>query len=51
MTTAFQKIQKYALLLPKKIVERAANFVIPTHDIVVDPLVMPIGAMHNAMAC
>ena len=29
----------------KKIVERAADFGIPAHDIVVDPLVMPIGAM------
>ena len=28
----------------KKIVERAADFGIPAHDIVVDPLVMPIGA-------
>ena len=29
----------------KKIVERAADFGIPAHDIVVDPLVMPVGAM------
>ncbi len=28
----------------KKIVERAADYGIPAHDIVVDPLVMPIGA-------
>lgn len=32
----------------KKIVERAADFGIPAHDIVVDPLVMPIGAMATA---
>jgi 5-methyltetrahydrofolate--homocysteine methyltransferase len=32
----------------KKIVERAADFGIPAHDIVVDPLVMPIGAMRYA---
>ena len=32
----------------KKIVERAADFGIPAHDVVVDPLVMPIGAMGSA---
>ncbi|MFN3607308.1 MAG: dihydropteroate synthase, partial [Cypionkella sp.] len=32
----------------KKIVQRAADFGIPAHDIVVDPLVMPIGAMSSA---
>ena len=32
----------------KKIVERASDFGIPAHDIVVDPLVMPIGAMATA---
>ena len=32
----------------KKIVERAADFGIPAADIVVDPLVMPIGAMGTA---
>lgn len=32
----------------KKIVERAADFGIPSHDIVVDPLVMPIGAINTA---
>ena len=32
----------------KKIVERAADFGIPANDIVVDPLVMPIGAMATA---
>ncbi|AJE47248.1 methyltetrahydrofolate cobalamin methyltransferase [Celeribacter indicus] len=32
----------------KKIVARAADFGIPAHDIVVDPLVMPIGAMATA---
>ena len=32
----------------RKIVQRAADFGIPAHDIVVDPLVMPIGAMATA---
>ena len=32
----------------KKIVERASDFGIPAKDIVVDPLVMPIGAMGTA---
>ena len=32
----------------KKIVEHAADYGIPAHDIVVDPLVMPIGAMGDA---
>ncbi|MCI4665796.1 MAG: methyltetrahydrofolate cobalamin methyltransferase [Neomegalonema sp.] len=32
----------------KKIVEHAADYGVPAHDIVVDPLVMPIGAMPTA---
>ncbi|MEM8626884.1 MAG: methyltetrahydrofolate cobalamin methyltransferase [Pseudomonadota bacterium] len=32
----------------KKIVERAADHGIPAHDIVVDPLVMPVGAVGTA---
>ena len=32
----------------RKIVNRAADFGIPAHDIVVDPLVMPVGAMATA---
>ncbi|MEM9207011.1 MAG: methyltetrahydrofolate cobalamin methyltransferase [Pseudomonadota bacterium] len=32
----------------KKIVEHAADYGIPAHDIVIDPLVMPIGAMGTA---
>ena len=32
----------------KRIVERAADHGIPAHDIVVDPLVMPVGAMASA---
>ena len=32
----------------KKIVQRAADYGIPPHDIVVDPLVMPIGALGDA---
>lgn len=35
-------------LVAKKIVEHAADYGIPPHDIVVDPLVMPIGAMGTA---
>ena len=32
----------------KKIVERAGDYGIPSHDIVIDPLVMPIGAIRLA---
>ena len=32
----------------KKIVERAADYGIPKEDIVVDPLVMPVGALNDA---
>ena len=32
----------------KKIVQRCADFGIPAHDVVVDPLVMPIGALGDA---
>ena len=32
----------------KKIVERAADYGIPREDVVVDPLVMPIGAINSA---
>ncbi len=32
----------------KKIVERAADYGIPAHDVIVDPLVMPIGAINSA---
>jgi 5-methyltetrahydrofolate--homocysteine methyltransferase len=32
----------------RKIVQRAADYGIPAHDIVVDPLVMPVGAMGTA---
>ncbi|MBU3030986.1 methyltetrahydrofolate cobalamin methyltransferase [Paracoccus marinaquae] len=32
----------------RRIVQRAADFGIPAHDIVVDPLVMPVGAMATA---
>ncbi len=32
----------------RRIVERAADFGIPAHDIVVDPLVMPVGAIGTA---
>lgn len=34
----------------KKIVERAADFGIPAADVVVDPLVMPVGALNDAGA-
>jgi len=33
----------------KKIVERAADYGIPHSDVIVDPLVMPIGAINSAM--
>jgi 5-methyltetrahydrofolate--homocysteine methyltransferase len=32
----------------KRIVERAMDYGIPPHDVVVDPLVMPVGAVGNA---
>ncbi|MCW8925676.1 MAG: dihydropteroate synthase, partial [Xanthomonadales bacterium] len=32
----------------RKIIERAADHGIPTRDVVVDPLVMPVGAMPDA---
>ncbi|MHA1524385.1 MAG: dihydropteroate synthase [Alphaproteobacteria bacterium] len=32
----------------KKIVERAADYGIPANDVVVDPLVMPVGALNDA---
>lgn len=35
-------------LVAKKIVERAADHGIPAEDVVVDPLVMPIGALNDA---
>ncbi|MFT7496523.1 MAG: 5-methyltetrahydrofolate--homocysteine methyltransferase, partial [Urechidicola sp.] len=35
-------------LIAKKIVERAADYGIPACDVVVDPLVMPIGAINTA---
>ena len=34
--------------MAKRIVERAADFGIPAHDIVVDPLAMPVGAVPSA---
>ncbi len=34
--------------IAKKIVERAADYGIPREDIVVDPLVMPVGAINDA---
>lgn len=35
-------------LVAKKIVERASDYGIPASDVVVDPLVMPIGAINHA---
>jgi 5-methyltetrahydrofolate--homocysteine methyltransferase len=32
----------------KRIVERAMDYGIPAHDVIVDPLVMPVGAVQNA---
>lgn len=34
----------------KKIVERAADFGIPASDVIVDPLIMPVGALNQAGA-
>jgi 5-methyltetrahydrofolate--homocysteine methyltransferase len=36
--------------IAKKIVERAADYGIPKEDVVVDPLVMPVGALNDAGA-
>jgi 5-methyltetrahydrofolate--homocysteine methyltransferase len=36
--------------IAKKIVERAADYGIPRSDVVVDPLVMPVGALNDAGA-
>lgn len=46
--TGISEDPEVRFLVAKKIVERAADFGIPAHDIVVDPLVMPIGAMSTA---
>jgi 5-methyltetrahydrofolate--homocysteine methyltransferase len=43
-----QRIPTCASQVAKKIVERAADYGIPYSDVVVDPLVMPIGAMNTA---
>ena len=46
--TGISEDPEVRFLVAKKIVERAADYGIPAHDIVVDPLVMPIGAMGTA---
>ncbi|NIZ09903.1 methyltetrahydrofolate cobalamin methyltransferase [Pseudooceanicola sp. HF7] len=46
--TGISEDPEVRFLVAKKIVERAADFGIPAHDIVVDPLVMPVGAMASA---
>ena len=45
---ASPRIPTCASRWPRKIVSRAADYGIPREDIVVDPLVMPIGAMGTA---
>jgi 5-methyltetrahydrofolate--homocysteine methyltransferase len=45
---ASPKIPDVRFAVAKKIVEHAADYGIKPHDIVVDPLVMPIGAMGTA---
>ena len=45
---AYLKIPDQRFAVAKKIVERAADYGIPREDIVVDPLVMPIGAINSA---
>ncbi len=46
--TGISEDPEIRFLVAKKIVEHAADYGIPAHDIVVDPLVMPIGAMGSA---
>ena len=42
--TGISEDPEVRFMVAKKIVERAADHGIPAHDVVVDPLVMPIGA-------
>ena len=46
--TGISEAPEVRFRVAKKIVERASDFGIPANDIVVDPLVMPIGAMGTA---
>ena len=46
--TGISEDPKVRFAVAKKIVERAADYGIPYNDIVVDPLVMPIGAINTA---
>ena len=46
--TGISKDPDVCFAVAKKIVERAADYSIPAHDVVVDPLVMPIGAIGSA---
>ena len=46
--TGISKDPDVRFAVAKKIVERAADSGIPAHDIVVDPLVMPVGALGDA---
>lgn len=46
--TGISEDPKVRFAVAKKIVERAADYGIPSSDIVVDPLVMPVGAMATA---
>ena len=46
--TGISEDPEVRFMVAKKIVERAADHGIPAHDVVVDPLVMPIGALANA---
>ena len=48
MTQVFSEDPDVRFAVAKKIVERASDYGIPANDIVVDPLVMPIGAMATA---
>ncbi len=45
---AFRWIRTCALPSPRRSSQRCADFGIPAHDVVVDPLVMPIGALGDA---
>ena len=47
MKPVFLKIRMRVMKL-REIVERAADYGIPREDVVVDPLIMPVGAMNMA---
>ena len=48
MTTGFQSTRKSRLRVAGKILERAAKSGIPPEDVIIDPLVLTVGADSNA---